>query len=120
MNTETIGRIVAELRGAFPDAKTAEDGNRTLVRLTTVPFPKGCKPDETEALVVLTPGATQPELYVKAIPLRPDGGVPRSTGTTSVGGESWCTFSYSVPWDENRHTAMQFVLARLGRFGRNE
>jgi hypothetical protein len=120
VNTDTIDRIVAELRGAFPEAKTAEDGDRTLVRLPAVPFPKGCKPDETEALVVLTPGAAQPELYVKVIPLRPDGGTPRSTGTTSVGGESWCTFSFSVQWDESRHSAVQFVLAHLGRFGRNE
>lgn len=120
MNTETIDRLVAELRGAFPDAKTAQDGKRTLVKLPAVAFPKGCKPDETEALVVFTPGAAQPELHVKVIPLRPDGGTPRSTGTTSVGGESWCTFSFSVQWDSGRHTALQFVFGRLARFGRNE
>ena len=120
MNPETISRMVAELREAFPDTKAATDGNSIVVRLPAVSFPKGCKPGETEALVVLTSGAAQPELYVKVIPLRPDGGTPRSTGTISVGGESWCTFSFSVQWDENRHTAVQFVLARLGRFGRNE
>jgi hypothetical protein len=120
VNTDAVDRMVVQLREAFPTARTAQDGARTLVRLPTVPFPEGCKPDETEALVVLTSGTAQPELYVRVIPLRPDGGTPRSTGTTFVGGESWCTFSFSVQWDENRHTAVQFVLARLARFGRNE
>lgn len=120
MNAEVIERLVAELREAFPGATTAQDGARTLVKLPAAPFPRGCKPVETEALVVFTPGAAKPELYVKAIPLRPDGGTPRNASPTPVAGEPWCTFSFNVQWDESRHTAVQFVMAGLARFGRNE
>lgn len=120
MNAEAISRMVEELRGAFPEVKCAQEGNRTLVRLPVLPFPNGCKPEVTEALIVFVAEAAQPEMYVKVIPQRPDGGTPRSTGTTQVGGESWCTFSFAVQWNENRHSAVQFVLARVGRFARNE
>jgi hypothetical protein len=120
MTHDRIKEIVADLIEAFPGAKTAQDGERTLVRLASVPFPKGCRPESTEALVILAPNAAQPELYVKQIPTRPDGGAPRSTGTTTVAGESWCTFSFSLQWDEARHTGKQFVLGRFARFARNE
>lgn len=119
MTQEIINRLAAELRAAFPDAKSARDGTQTLVRLASVFFPKGCQPASSEALVVLDPQAA-PQLYLKQIPTRPDGGVPRSTGTTTVAGEAWCTFSYNLQWDENRHSAEQFVLGRLRRFALNE
>lgn len=119
MTEEAIATFVAELKGAFPGAKKAVDGSQTLVRLPAVAFPRGCRPDETEALVVLRAGAN-PELYVKVIPNRPDGGTPRSTGTTTIAGESWCTFSFNLAWDAGHHTAEQFVYGRLGRFARNE
>src|SRR5690349_16140229 len=119
MNAASIETFVQELREAFLGAKVALDGTRTLVRLPTVAFPSGCKPETTEALVVLADGA-DPELYVKVIPKRPDGGTPRSTGTVPVGSETWCTFSFKVQWDGSRHSAVQFVMGRLARFARNE
>lgn len=119
MTSETIDRLAAELKVAFPGARTARDGTQTLVRFPSVPFPEGCRPAESEALMVLDPQAA-PQLYLKVIPTRSDGGTPRSTGTTTVAGESWCTFSFNVQWDENRHSGAQFVYARLQRFARNE
>jgi hypothetical protein len=118
MTEQIIERLVSELKTAFPGTKTAQDGSRTLVRLPSVPFPTGCEPKESEALVVLTPGAT-PELYVRVIPRRPDV-IPRSTSTTTIAGESWCGFSFNLQWDPARHTAEQFVLGRLKRFALNE
>lgn len=119
MTQDAIDLFVAELKRAFPDVKTATDGSQTLVRLPVVTFPRGCRPSETEALVVLRPGAN-PELYVKVIPSRSDGGTPRSTGTTTIAGESWCTFSFNLAWDAGCHSAEQFVYGRLSRFARNE
>ena len=119
MTQDVIDRFVSELQQAFPVMRTASEGAQTLVRLTTVPLPNGCDPAETDVLVVLTPGA-KPELFTKIIPTRPDGGTPRSTGTTTIAGESWCTFSYNLAWDENSHSAEQFVYGRLRRFSRNE
>lgn len=119
MTQETIDRLVTELKAAFLGAKTAQEGTQTLVRLPSVSFPKGCQPATSEALVVLDPQAA-PQLYLKVIPTRSDGGAPRSTGTTTVAGESWCTFSFNVQWDENRHSAVQFVFGRLRRFALGE
>lgn len=119
MTQETIVRLVSELKVAFPGARTAGDGAQTLVRLPSVPFPRGCQPAASEALVVLDPQAA-PQLHLKVIPSRPDGGRPRSTGTTTVAGESWCTFSFNMQWDESRHSAEQFVHGRLRRFALNE
>lgn len=119
MTQDAIDRFVAELKEAFPAAKTATDASQTLVRLPAVSFPRGCRPKETEALVVLRPGAN-PEMYVQVIPSRPDGGTPRSTGTTTIAGESWCTFSFNLAWHPARHSAEQFVYGRLRRFALNE
>ncbi len=119
MTQEIVDRLAAELKAAFPDAKVARDGTQTLVRIPSVSFPNGCQPTASEALVVLDPQAA-PQLYLKVIPTRSDGGIPRSTGTTAVAGESWCTFSFNLQWDENRHSGEQFVLGRLQRFALNE
>lgn len=119
MTQETIDRLAAELKAAFPGAKTAREGTQTLVRLPAVPFPQGCQPAASEALVVLDPQAG-PQLHLKVIPTRADGGTPRSTGTTMVAGESWCTFSFNVRWDEKRHSGEQFVLGKLRRFALSE
>jgi hypothetical protein len=119
MTQDAIAAFIAELKEAFPGTKTAVDGSQTLVRLPAVAFPRGCRPEETEALVVLRAGAN-PELYIKVIPSRPDGGTPRSTGATTIAGESWCTFSFNLAWDAGRHSAEQFVYGRLGRFALNE
>jgi hypothetical protein len=120
MNDDVMARLISELKEAFPDAVSAVDGPKALVRIPDVPLPKGCKPESIECLVVLTAGAAQPELFVRSIPLRPDGGVPRSTGTTTIAGEAWCTFSFGLSWDVTRHTAEQFVHGRLQRFAKNE
>lgn len=119
MTQESIERLVAELKAVFPDARSAREGTQTLVRLPSVSFPKGCRPAASEALVVLDPQAP-PQLHLKVIPTRSDGGTPRSTGTTTIAGESWCTFSFNLQWDENRHSGEQFVLGRLRRFALNE
>ena len=119
MTQETVDRLGAELKAAFAGAKIAREGTQTLVRLPSVPFPNGCEPATSEALVVLDPQAA-PQLYLKVIPSRSDGGTPRSTGTTTVAGESWCTFSFNMQWDENRHSGEQFVFGRLRRFALNE
>ena len=119
LTEQLIERLVGEMRERFPDAAVAKDAARTLVRLPALALPPGCEPEVTDVLVALAPGAA-PELFIRQIPRRPGGVVPRSTGTTVIAGESWCTFSFNLQWDPNRHSAEQFVQGRLRRFALNE
>ena len=117
MNVE---KLLQELAAAYPDATTATEGGRTLVKILKVDFPRGCMPGHSSVLVVLEVRSAAPQLYVKELPKLANGGTPRSTSSATVGGESWQTFSFNQPWDENKNTAIQFVEGRLRRFALNE
>ncbi len=87
-----------------------------LVKIPKVHLPGGCNPSQTAALVVIENARATPQLYVKVLPVLPNGKVPRSTNAAQFAGESWYAFSFNQPWDEDRHTAIQLVEGRLRRF----
>ncbi len=118
MTAEMIEKLEAELKEQYPGATSARDGARTLVKLPKVYLPPGCKPEATESLVALDPGAPKPELFIRSWPTLPNGAQPSSSAVT-VAGESWFTYSFNVRWDEQRHTALQFVEGKFRRFALN-
>lgn len=120
MTTETIAEIITELAREYSDVKTAREGNVALVRLPEVWFPGGCQPAMSAALVVLDPGQPAPRLLLKTLPRLKNGATPRSTGSETVAGEGWFSFSFNQPWIEDTHTGVQFVEARLRRFALDE
>lgn len=120
MKHENLTRIVEELAAGYDDAARTDEGQKTMVRLPRIIFPDGCNPNETSALVVLDEQQPVPQLFIKQVPTLPNGGPPRSVSVVSIAGETWNTFSFNQPWDENTHTAIQFVEGRLRRFALNE
>lgn len=117
MTRETITIVEEELKAAYPTATAATDGSRRLIRLPEVHFPAGCEPEAGGALIVLDPAAPKPEMYLTEVPVLPSGNRV-SIGTVTVAGQSWQTFSFNVTWEEGRHTAIQFVEAKLARLHR--
>jgi len=120
MRPENYRRLLDELASDYPDAASTVDATRTLVKIPAVRLPKGCVPAQTAVLVVIEESQPAPQLYVKQLPKLPNGSAPRSTSPVQFGGESWHTFSFSQPWDEDRHTAVQLVEGRLRRFALHE
>jgi hypothetical protein len=120
MKPENRRRLIDELATAYPDGVSTAEGARTLVKIPRVNLPKGCAPQQTDALVVIEESQPAPQLYVRDLPKLPNGRVPRSTSAVQFGGETWCTFSFNQPWEEDRHTALQFVEGRLRRFALHE
>ena len=120
MKPENHRRLLDELARDYPDAASTVDATRTLVKLPVVNLPKGCVPAQTAALIVIDESQPAPQLYVKQLPRLPNGSAPRSTSPAQFGGESWYSFSFNQPWDEQRHTAVQFIEGRLRRFALNE
>jgi len=120
MKPENRRRVIDELASAYPDAMSTTEGARTLVRIPRVNLPKGCAPSQTSALVVIEVSQPAPQLYVKELPKLANGRSPRSTSAVQFAGETWCTFSFNQLWDEDRHTALQFVEGRLRRFALHE
>jgi len=113
MTPETIERLTLELKENYPGAATARDSGLTLVRLPEVHFPPGCQPESTSALVAFDPNKPKPDFYTKVVPsVR---GAQPQHGACIVGGDTWCTFSYNLRWNEE-HTAVQFVEGMLRRF----
>ncbi len=120
MTTETISRLVDELAHAYPGATCATENQLTLVKLPEVFFPKGGSFDSTTALVVLDPQQATPKLLLARTPPLPNGAGRKNVNAETFAGEGWFTFSFSQPWDEGTHTAVQFVEGRLRRFALNE
>jgi len=114
---ETIRIIEEELKAAYPTAIAALDGNRRLVELLEVDFPRGCRPGTGSALIVLDPNSPKPGVYLREVPALPSGNRV-SAGTVLVAGQSWQTFSFNVAWEEGKHTAVQFLEAKLARLRR--
>lgn len=120
MKSENVSRIVEELAAEYVGAARADEGQRTLIKLPKVTFPSGCDPTDTSALVVLEEQQPAPQLFVKQVPALPNGKVPRSVNPMPLAGETWYSFSFNQSWDENVHTAVQFVEGRLRRFALSE
>jgi hypothetical protein len=121
MQTPNLARFAEEVGQAYPNATSTTESTKTYLRIARVTLPIGCSPTETAALVVLEPGQA-PQLFIKALPKLSNGRDPRSCSATTIAGETWYTFSYTFKqaWDENRHTAVQFIEGRLRRFALNE
>jgi hypothetical protein len=117
MTTDTIQRLEQELLAAYSAAVLATDGSRRLIRLPEVHCPEGCNPATVEALVLLDANAAKPELYLREVPTLTSGVRP-NIGTVTVAGSTWQTFSFNLLWDENTHTAIQFLEGKLARFRR--
>ncbi|SRR5713101_353299 len=120
MTEDNIGRLVSELQEAYPGATVAREGRTVMVKLKQVHFPHGCLPESTEALVLLDPAQPKPRILVRHKPRTPGGMDPRNVNSESAASESWFGFSYNVPWEEGRHTAVQFVASAMRRFARDE
>jgi hypothetical protein len=120
MTAVTISRLVDELAREYPGAASASEGQVTFVRLPEVSYPLGCNPASSAALVVLDPQQPAPKLLLRQAPALKDGRTPKNVSAESAAGEGWYTFSFSQPWNENDHTALQFVEGRLRRFDLNE
>lgn len=120
MKRETLARIVDELAAEYAGATRVDEGQKTLIRLPRVIFPNGCNPTDTSAVVVLEEQQATPQLFVKQVPKLPNGNTPRSVSPVPLAGDTWYSFSFNQTWDENAHTAIQFVEGRLRRFALNE
>jgi hypothetical protein len=120
MKRETIERLIQELAAEYENVCRAADGGRTLVSLQKVHFPEGCVPETGAALIVLDEAQAAPQLFLKVLPQLPNGNAPRSISTATFAGESWNGFSFNQAWDENSHSAVQFVEGRLRRFALKE
>lgn len=120
MKPHNMARLVEELATEYSGAATAKEAEKTLVRLPKIYFPDRCEPGTTSALVILDLQQAVPQFLLKEIPTLPGGKSPRSVSATAIAGEAWYSFSFSQPWDEDTHSAVQFVEGRLRRFALNE
>ena len=120
MRAETIDQAIRDLVSVYGDGvRTAREGSRTLVRLSDVDLPPGCRPPMTPMLIVFDPDQPKPIPYVQPGQLLANGRAPRSTSTQIVGGESWMQFSFNIPWAEGQ-SVIRFVTAARQRFAQND
>jgi hypothetical protein len=121
MTDEQIDQEIQGLKQAFGAVAVASNSvGQRLIRLDDIELPKGCTPDKTFVLLVIPKGGGRPQMYIKPGIKVPNGREPRSTSVVLVEGESWLTFSYSFPWDENSHSLVQYIGSGLRRFALNE
>lgn len=120
MKTGNVTRFIDEIAAAYPDAVRANEGSQIFLKVPKVFFPTGCIPPYSAVLVLLEENRSAPQLFIKELPSLPNGKAPRSCNPTPLGGDTWHTFSFNQPWDEDTHTAVQFVEGRLRRFALNE
>lgn len=120
MTKENVRRLLKELAEEYAGSTQLEEAAKTLVQIPNALLPDGCSPSCTTVLVVLDEVQPAPQLLLKALPTLPNGKAPRSVSTATFAGESWHAFSYNQFWNENSHTAVQFVEGRLRRFALSE
>ena len=120
MTKDNVKRVAKELADQYKGSACLEEGSKTLVKIPSVNFPDGCSPASTTALVVLDEAQPIPQFFLKTLPTLPNGKTPRSVSTDTFAGDSWHGFSFKQQWDENSHTAVQFVEGRLRRFALSE
>ena len=119
MTKENLKRLIRELAEEYTSATRVEEGGKMFVKIP-VDFPDGCSPTNTTALVILDEAQPTPQLFLKTLPTLPNGKTPRSISADTFAGDSWHGFSFKQEWDENSHTAVQFVEGRLRRFALSE
>src|SRR2546428_3535852 len=116
MRDETIDQAIRDLVSVYGDGvTTARGGSRTVVRVSDVDLPPGCRPPTTPMLIVFDPDQPKPIPYIQLGQLLANGRAPRSTSTQIVGGESWIQFSFNIPWAEGQ-SIIRFVTAARQRF----
>lgn len=120
MRAETIEEAIRDLVSVYGDGvRTAREGCRTLVRVSEVELPAGCRPPATPMLLVFDPGEAKPTPYVQPGQLLANGRAPRSTSTQIVDGESWMQFSFNIPWVEGQ-SIIRFITAARQRFAQDD
>ena len=120
MRAETIDQAIRDLVSVYGDGvRTAREGSRTLVRVSDVYLPPGCRPPTSPMLIIFDPDQPKPIPYVQPGQLLANGRAPRSTSTQIVGGESWMQFSFNIPWAEGQ-SIIRFVTAARQRFAQND
>lgn len=120
MKPETIEQVIGDLVSTYGDGvRVGREGPRTLVRLSEVGMPPGCRPPATPMLLVFDPDQPKPVPYVQPGQLLANGRAPRSTSTQMVGGESWMQFSFNIPWTEGQ-SILRFITAARQRFAQND
>lgn len=117
---EVYGYDLEELKAQYEDVQVCSNGSFSLVRITGVDLPKGCKPPSSAVLLLLKPGQPKPEIYVRPGIKLPNGKDPRSTSTVTIEGESWLQFSYQFEYNKDTHSLVQFIESSLRRFAKNE
>jgi hypothetical protein len=100
-------------------AKAIAPSGETFFRFESIALPTGCRPEATQALLVVN-GRARPAFYVKPGIRVPNGVDPRGTSVVQLQGEAWLQFSYSFPWEWDTNTLVQFVGASLRRFAKPE
>ncbi len=120
MRAETIEQVIRDLVSVYGDeVRIAREGSRTLVRVSEVELPPGCRPPTTPMLIVFDPDQPKPLPYVHPGQLLANGGAPRSSSNQTVGGEPWMQFSFNIPWTEN-DGIIRFIAAARQRFAQND
>lgn len=120
MRAEIIEEAIRDLVSVYGDGvRTAREGSRTLVRVSEVELPPGCRPLRASMLIVFDPDQAKPTPYVQPGQLLSNGREPRSTSTQIVGGESWMQFSFNIPWAEGQGV-IRFITAARQRFAQND
>jgi hypothetical protein len=120
MQADTIAAGVEDLKKAFGDqVRTATEGQRTMVVVGAVDLPGGCRPPTTEILLLLDPAQAKPLHYVRPGQTLSNGQLPKNTTTTTIGGESWMTFSWDFPYEEGAALS-RFIAMIQQRFAKYE
>jgi len=120
MRPETVEQAIKDLVVVYgEEVHCAQEGSRTLVRISTVELYSTCSPPVTPMLLVFDPGQPKPLVYVQPGQLLANGRVPKSSSTVLVGGESWMQFSFNILWTEG-DSIMRFVAAARQRFTQDE
>jgi hypothetical protein len=120
MQADTIAAGVEDLKRVFGNqVRTATEGQRTLVVVGAVELPMGCRPPTTEILLLLDPAQAKPLHYVRPGQTLSNGQLPKNPTTTTIGGESWMTFSWDFSYQEG--DALSRLIAMIQqRFARHE
>jgi|PersoiStandDraft_1058852.scaffolds.fasta_scaffold71517_2 hypothetical protein len=120
MQADSIAAGVEELRSMFGDrVRMAMEGQRTLVIVSGVELPSGCRPQSTDVLLALDPGQPKPVHYVRPGQTLRNGQHPKNPTPTMVGGEAWMNFSWDFPYKEGDPLS-RFVAMIQQRFAKNE
>lgn len=113
-------RIVAQLVSVYGQAaRSGVDGQRRLVHIENVELYPGCRPVNTNMLIVLDSGHPKPQVFVTPGQLLANGHLPKNNSNILIAGQTWMQFSFNIPWTDGDNI-MRFIAAARQRFAQNE